>query len=83
MGTTVFRIYPGDKLILYTDGVTEAQNTKDEFFSDRSLVETIINNRAQSAFELQVSILDNVKKFSEGAPQYDDITLMILEKEQT
>jgi serine phosphatase RsbU (regulator of sigma subunit) len=71
----------GDKLILYTDGVTEAQNNEGEFFDDRSLVETIIENRQQSAFDLQLNILTQVKEFMQGAPQYDDITLMILEKE--
>jgi serine phosphatase RsbU (regulator of sigma subunit) len=72
----------GDKLILYTDGVTEAQNNEGEFFEDRMLVNTIVENRLNSAFELQERILFEVKEFIQGAPQYDDITLMILEKEQ-
>jgi serine phosphatase RsbU (regulator of sigma subunit) len=73
---------PGDKLILYTDGVTEAQNNEGDFYDDRQLVKTIIDNRNRSAFELQVNILQAVKGFSEGVPQQDDITLMILEKEK-
>jgi serine phosphatase RsbU (regulator of sigma subunit) len=73
---------PGDKLIFYTDGVTEAQNLSGDFFDERQLLQTIINHRGQSAFELQGQILMGVKSFSEGVPQQDDITLMILEKEQ-
>lgn len=73
----------GDKLILYTDGVTEAQNDEGELFDDRALVEAIIENRNESAFDLQVNILNKVKGFMQNAPQYDDITLMILEKEQS
>ncbi|MEN8240285.1 MAG: PP2C family protein-serine/threonine phosphatase [Chloroflexota bacterium] len=74
---------PGDKLILYTDGITEAQNNEGELFDDHHLVETVILNRHQPAFDLQVKILEAVKEHAQGAPQYDDITLMILEKEKS
>jgi serine phosphatase RsbU (regulator of sigma subunit) len=74
---------PGDKLILYTDGVTEAQNNQGELFDDQLLVETVMKNRDQPAFALQGKILEAVKEHCQGAPQYDDITLMILEKEQS
>ena len=74
-------INSGDKLILYTDGITEAQNGTGEFYEEKYLVETIINHFNGSAFQLQDEILQEVKKFTDGAPQYDDITLMILERE--
>lgn len=73
---------PGDKLIFYTDGVTEAQNESGILFDDRRLVNLIQENRHQSAFDLQVNILEEVKRYMNGAPQSDDITLMILEKEE-
>lgn len=72
---------PGDKLILYTDGITEAQNDSGEFYDEKFLIECIMNNRNGTAFELQDEILKHVNYFTNGAPQYDDITLMILEKE--
>ncbi len=72
---------PGDKLILYTDGITEAQNEVGEFYDEKFLIETIMSNSNGSAFDLQDEILAHVKNFTDGAPQYDDITLMILEKE--
>ncbi|MEJ2759661.1 MAG: PP2C family protein-serine/threonine phosphatase [Anaerolineales bacterium] len=72
---------PGDKLILYTDGVTEAQNISNEFYDETLLVKCIMANANGSAFVLQDKILKEVKDFTNGAPQTDDITLMILEKE--
>lgn len=72
---------PGDKLILYTDGVTEAQNNNGGFFDEQLLLECITENSSDTVFMLQDKILDDVKKFMDGAPQADDITLMILEKE--
>lgn len=71
----------GDKLILYTDGITEAQNGAGDFYDENFLVETIMNSFDGSAFQLQDEILKQVKLFTDGAPQYDDITLMILERE--
>jgi serine phosphatase RsbU (regulator of sigma subunit) len=73
---------PGDKLILYTDGITEAQNENGDLFEDILLIETIKKNAISSAFELQDSILGKVRDFIGNAPQYDDISLMILEKER-
>jgi serine phosphatase RsbU (regulator of sigma subunit) len=73
---------PGDKLILYTDGVTEAQNAAGELFDEKLLVECLLRERNKTAFELQDELLKNVKDFVAGAPQFDDITLMILEKEK-
>jgi serine phosphatase RsbU (regulator of sigma subunit) len=73
---------PGDKLILYTDGVTEAQNLDGEFYDETLLINCILSNSNGSAFVLQDKILEEVKNFTNGAPQTDDITLMILEKEE-
>ena len=73
---------PGDKLILYTDGVTEAQNDAGELYNEKLLIETIVQRENANAFELQEDILSSIKNFTQGAPQYDDITLMILEKEK-
>ena len=71
----------GDKLILYTDGITEAQNGNGDFYGEKFLVETIMDHVDGSAFQLQDEIQERVKIFVDGAPQYDDITLMILERE--
>ena len=72
---------PGDKLVLYTDGVTEAQNNDGEFFDDDLLIKSVQENVASSAYEVQTNILNNVHTFIDGAPQFDDITLMVIAKE--
>ena len=72
---------PGDKLILYTDGITEAQNINGDFFDEELLLECILRQQNGTAFDLQETIMNDVRQFSAGIPQSDDITLMILEKE--
>jgi len=74
--------HPGDKLILYTDGVTEAQSEHGTFFDESKLLEVIARDHEKNAFEMQDTILDEIRLFTQNAQQYDDITLMILEKEQ-
>jgi len=69
---------PGDILVLYTDGVPDAQNIEGEFFKQISLVDVIKENLDQSAEALQKSILDAVYDFVGEAPPFDDITLMVL-----
>ena len=74
---------PGDVLVLYTDGVPDAQNESGEFFKQKSLVEVVKENLGQSAEALQKSILDSVYTFVGNAPPFDDITLMILARDET
>jgi len=68
----------GDIVVLYTDGVTEAINDKEEQFGVQRLVSTIEENRNLSASELIKQIQQAVTEFSQGQPQFDDLTLMIL-----
>ena len=77
-GNNTITLLPGDALILYTDGIPEAQNESGELFGEKSLLDVIRANQGKSAGDLQASILDAVHKFVEDAPQYDDITIMVL-----
>jgi serine phosphatase RsbU (regulator of sigma subunit) len=72
------QIHPGDTLILYTDGVPDAQNTEGKFYRQKSLVRVAKKHLGQSAEALQRSILDSVYDFVGDAPPFDDITLMVL-----
>lgn len=68
--------YPDDLLLLYTDGVTEAQNVAGEFFGEERLMElgqTCLNQPAQSIHD---TLLQAVRSFVGLAPQFDDITLL-------
>jgi sigma-B regulation protein RsbU (phosphoserine phosphatase) len=69
---------PGDRLIVYTDGVTEAVNAAGELYSHATLMETIRACSSHSAEEIATEILGSVKMFSLGIPQADDITVLAL-----
>lgn len=71
----------GDVLVLYTDGVPDAQNLEGDFFKQESLVEIIQEHLGESAETLQRSILDAVYNFVGNAPPFDDITLMVLQRD--
>jgi sigma-B regulation protein RsbU (phosphoserine phosphatase) len=68
--------HPGDTLVVYSDGVTEARSDSGEEFSDSRLIETILKCRHLSSRELLDRLLETVQKFS-GSEQEDDITLVI------
>jgi serine phosphatase RsbU (regulator of sigma subunit) len=73
-----FKLEPGDKLVSYTDGVTEAQNDAGEFFGARRLNDTVKANSHVPCDVLHQSIRDAVAVFTKGAPQSDDVTLLVL-----
>jgi HAMP domain-containing protein len=71
-------LHPGDILILYTDGVTEAINLKNEMFGHERISGIVEENYYLSAQEIIQKIEKEVFTFSEGQPQFDDITLLLL-----
>jgi phosphoserine phosphatase RsbU/P len=71
------RLQSGDRLVLYTDGVTEAANANDEEFGDARLIEVISEHRGASAEHLQAQILASAGQFCANH-WHDDATLLIL-----
>ncbi|WCL47551.1 SpoIIE family protein phosphatase [Leptospira sp. GIMC2001] len=69
---------PGDYLILYTDGVTEVMNSKDEMYEEERLMEDILSMELDSAIGMRDKILDITNKFQGDAEQHDDYTLFIV-----
>jgi Serine phosphatase RsbU, regulator of sigma subunit len=69
---------PGDVVVLYTDGITEAENAGQELFGEERLRETIARVRTRPAAEIVSAILEAVQAFSGTTPQSDDITLMVV-----
>ncbi|MCL2010578.1 MAG: SpoIIE family protein phosphatase [Synergistaceae bacterium] len=74
----------GDLLLLYTDGVTEAMDTEEEFFGDERLIE-LMSAKAQEAAagtmspeELIQAVGAAIERFADGAEQADDITMLAL-----
>jgi sigma-B regulation protein RsbU (phosphoserine phosphatase) len=73
------QIVPGDKIVIYTDGVTEAQNNAAEFFGKKRLREIVAAHVSESCTAIHNAIEEAVTTFTEGAPQSDDITVVVLE----
>ena len=72
---------PGDSLILYTDGVTEAFNPKWEEHGEERMLEQVRMYGNGDAKSLVAAIFDSVIGFAETAPQSDDITITVLKWE--
>ena len=68
-------VKPGDTLFLYTDGVTEARNSRNELYEYERL-EAVLRRGAGSCRELCGNVFDSVSRFSGKRPRYDDITVM-------
>jgi sigma-B regulation protein RsbU (phosphoserine phosphatase) len=69
------KLNPGDILLLYTDGVTEAMNPQGALFGEERLEKTLRDNRQKPLKELLESVLASVKQFAGEREQSDDITL--------
>jgi sigma-B regulation protein RsbU (phosphoserine phosphatase) len=69
---------PGDALVLYTDGVTEAMNPSETLYSDQRLERFLANNRGSSPRQMIGDLLSDVRQFAGEAPQSDDITVLAL-----
>ena len=69
----------GDKVLIYTDGVTEAQNVHGEFFGRQRLRQAIAEHQGDTCRALHEAVACAVAAFTESAPQADDITLVVIE----
>ncbi len=77
------RLRQGDSLVLYTDGVTEAQNGDGEFFTAARLRELVSSSPRTGAKALVHTIEEGVERFASGVPQSDDITILALTVTET
>jgi sigma-B regulation protein RsbU (phosphoserine phosphatase) len=69
---------PGDLIVMYTDGVTEAFNPQDEEFGEERLMEYLQKHRNDPVQEIIDGLIDEVRRFCGSRPQSDDITMVIL-----
>ena len=75
------RIEPGDILLLYTDGIPDAQNPEGEFFNERRIIEAVRSRLDTPIQDIQTALLNEVQQFSAGAAQFDDITLLVIRRD--
>ncbi len=71
---------PGDSLIIYSDGVTEANNVKEEEFGIERLTEVVGKNVKSSASGMRDKVESALSAFTQTAPANDDITLVIVKR---
>jgi len=76
--TNTTRLNPGDTIVVYTDGVTEAMNEARELFSEERLFKTLELNAAGSPKEIVSAVSDAVNEFAAGFEQSDDITVLAI-----
>lgn len=74
---TKIRLESGDMLVLYTDGISEAMNSRREEFGEERLYELIADNHVADTQDMQQKIMQSVNEFVQDAKQHDDITMVI------
>ena len=77
--TETVRFEPGTKLVMYTDGVTEAANPDGELFEEQRLESLLTKHRRQGAGAMKDTVMAAVFGFSAGSRQCDDVTLAVVE----
>jgi serine phosphatase RsbU (regulator of sigma subunit)/CheY-like chemotaxis protein len=79
----LIKFSPGDVLVLYTDGITEAQNDKGAYFGEERILQVVRSRRESPAAETQESLLADVKRFIGSAKVQDDIAIMVVTREKS
>jgi sigma-B regulation protein RsbU (phosphoserine phosphatase) len=77
------QLVPGDVLVLYTDGISEAQNERGEFYGEDRLLEYVTANLGRPAWEIRDGVVEDVQAYVGNAPQHDDLTLAVLVRANT
>ena len=72
------QLEPGDALMIFSDGVTEAQNTNRDFFGDARLEEILKKSAELPVHEVCTRMVEAVENFAGFAPQADDITAVLV-----
>lgn len=74
------QLMPGDLLVVFSDGISEATNSREEMFGEERLERFIVENRDRSAADIVEAILDEVRGYAELSPQSDDMTLVVMKR---
>ena len=71
------RLHPGDRLLLFSDGIPDAENGREEPFSHRRLRSVFADSQPSSLNEQAAQMVDQVSRWCEGVPAVDDLTLLL------
>jgi serine phosphatase RsbU (regulator of sigma subunit) len=75
-----FRLYRGDILLVYSDGLTDAQNPREEMFGEARLLEIIRREAPSGSHAIKQDLLKEIQEFTQGMSQPDDITFLVVGK---
>jgi len=78
--STSMDLKPGDTLVMYTDGVTEAMNSSREQFGEERLIDHLARVTGRNASETTAGVLEAVRRHAAGAKQSDDITVVAVRR---
>lgn len=78
LGDVTVTLHPGDRITLYTDGISEAVNDHDEEWGIQRLSEALVSTSAGSAADALAHVQQRVMRFSSGTVQRDDMTMLCL-----
>lgn len=78
-GVEQIQLAPGDKVVIFSDGLSEAENPGGQFFDRNGLRETIRKHADKDCAGMHAALLEAVNRFIEGGELSDDITLLVLE----
>ena len=81
--TSAVVLGPGELLVGFSDGITEAMNRDGELFGDARLLQAAKASTGQSADELVQTLIRLVDEFVDGAPQADDMTIMVVKRQRS
>ena len=78
--STAFQLSKGDVLVVYSDGLPDAQNQQEEMFGEKRLLDLIRQEARWGSQALVQRLLKAIEEFTQGMPQTDDITFIVVEK---
>jgi len=77
--SSVVRLHPGERVLLYTDGLLETLNAQEESFEEKALPEVLEKYRDRSGYGFLQGILDELRQFHGGRDLDDDVALIVLD----
>ena len=77
--STPLQLDPGDVLVVYSDGVTDAENPQGEMFEEERFLQVIKSNASAGVAVLKEKILEAIDQFTEGMAQTDDLTFVLID----
>jgi sigma-B regulation protein RsbU (phosphoserine phosphatase) len=78
--TEKVKLNPGDTLVLYTDGITESRNAKNEEFMEKGVIEVCQKLLNKPPLEIMDRLYEKVQTFTAGQEQMDDMTIVIIQR---